>query len=231
MHCRRRCREIALPFPASSPSLRPQPAPALIFEPNPKQPMRTHKLLTAQIQKDERKKSSLRVFLSAAHCWRSRVPLIVVVPPLVTVMVRSQLWKPLLPMLMVWSPGGSRRIAGALPENLPSTVISAPSGVDFTVTVARSSRGRDAACSRIGPESGGSALSRPSSPAQNSWRNLFCSPPVLNICLLRGSRCIFRTTCVCPFPVSRQVALMSKDQQLVSCGLESDQTSVFHYRP
>src|SRR5260370_13312630 len=64
----------------------------------------------------------------------SSVASTVAVAPALTVMVLSQVLKPGFPSLILWSPTFSRRDEGVLPINLSSTIISAPSGVDFRST-------------------------------------------------------------------------------------------------
>jgi hypothetical protein len=52
-----------------------------------------------------------------------------------TVRVRCHDLKPDFSINIVWSPGPSFTVDGVLPANLPSIVMSAPSGVDLIVTV------------------------------------------------------------------------------------------------
>jgi len=53
------------------------------------------------------------------------------------VISRTQFSKPLLVIVSLWSPAEICNVDGVFPENFPSTMISAPSGVDFTVTVGK----------------------------------------------------------------------------------------------
>src|SRR5437667_12470111 len=57
-----------------------------------------------------------------------------IAPPAVTVIVRCHSLKPDLPMEIVCSPGVNCTVEGVVPTNLPSMVISAPSGVDLITT-------------------------------------------------------------------------------------------------
>src|SRR5229473_157721 len=54
--------------------------------------------------------------------------------PVPTANVLSQALKPDFSSLILWSPGASLSVEGVLPMYLSSTVMSAPSGVDFTST-------------------------------------------------------------------------------------------------
>jgi len=54
--------------------------------------------------------------------------------PEANVTVRRQDLKPGFSTEIMWSPGASFSVEGVLPTYLPSTVTSAPWGVDFTVT-------------------------------------------------------------------------------------------------
>src|SRR6267143_3755077 len=65
----------------------------------------------------------------------SSVALTFAVPPTPTANVLSQTLKPDFSSLILWSPGASFSVDGVLPTYLSSTVMSAPSGVDFTSTV------------------------------------------------------------------------------------------------
>ncbi|MEK6303538.1 MAG: hypothetical protein AABO41_22770 [Acidobacteriota bacterium] len=56
-------------------------------------------------------------------------------PAGLTVIVRSQALKPDFPIVIVCSPMLKRNVDGVLPTNLPSTVMSAPSGVDLIMIV------------------------------------------------------------------------------------------------
>src|SRR5216684_1855115 len=64
----------------------------------------------------------------------SSVALTFAFPPAPTANVLSQTLKPDFSSLILWSPGASLRVEGVLPMYLSSTVMSAPSGVDFTST-------------------------------------------------------------------------------------------------
>src|SRR5260370_37387029 len=64
----------------------------------------------------------------------SSVALTFAVPPAPTANVLSQALKPDFSSLILWSPGASLSVEGVLPMYLSSTVMSAPSGVDFTST-------------------------------------------------------------------------------------------------
>src|SRR5258707_9381510 len=64
----------------------------------------------------------------------SRVALTFAVPPAPTANVLSQALKPDFSSLILWSPGASLSVDGVLPMYLLSTVMSAPSGMDFTST-------------------------------------------------------------------------------------------------
>src|SRR6266851_9801370 len=64
----------------------------------------------------------------------SSVALTFAVPPAPTANVLSQTLKPDFSSLILWSPGASLSVEGVLPMYLSSTVMSAPSGVDFTST-------------------------------------------------------------------------------------------------
>src|SRR5260221_14611900 len=76
------------------------------------------------------------VLLVEGHSYSfSSVASTVAVAPALTVMVLSQVLKPDFPSLILWSPTASRSDEGVLPMNFSSTVISAPSGVDFISTV------------------------------------------------------------------------------------------------
>src|SRR5260370_21416479 len=65
----------------------------------------------------------------------SSVALTFAVPPAPTANVLSQTLKPDFSSLILWSPAASLSVEGVLPMYLSSTVMSAPSGVDFTSTV------------------------------------------------------------------------------------------------
>src|SRR5216684_5338641 len=64
----------------------------------------------------------------------SSVALTFAFPPAPTANVLSQTLKPDFSSLILWSPGASLSVEGVLPMYLSSTVMSAPSGVDFTST-------------------------------------------------------------------------------------------------
>ena len=72
----------------------------------------------------------------AGYCVFSSVAFSVTSLPALSVMIRCQLLKPGDSTEIVWSLGDSFSVEGVLPTNLPSTLTSAPSGVDFTDTVA-----------------------------------------------------------------------------------------------
>lgn len=65
-------------------------------------------------------------------------------PAVLTVIARVQILKPDFSMIIVCSPIVNRKVDGVLPTNLPSTVISAPSGIDLMTMVegSRAARGR-----------------------------------------------------------------------------------------
>src|SRR6266404_2347989 len=58
----------------------------------------------------------------------------VILPLLLIVSARRQVLNPDFSMMIACSPGASCRVEGVVPTNLPSTVISAPSGVDLIAT-------------------------------------------------------------------------------------------------
>src|SRR5713226_5267932 len=68
-----------------------------------------------------------------SYCLSS-VALTFAFPPAPTANVLSQALKPDFSSLILWSPGASLSVEGVLPMYLSSTVMSAPSGVDFTST-------------------------------------------------------------------------------------------------
>src|SRR6266851_3577950 len=68
-----------------------------------------------------------------SYCLSS-VALTFAFPPAPTANVLSQTLKPDFSSLILWSPGASLSVEGVLPMYLSSTVMSAPSGVDFTST-------------------------------------------------------------------------------------------------
>jgi hypothetical protein len=76
---------------------------------------------------------------AAGYCVFSSVAFSVTSLPALSVMVRCQLLKPGDSTEIVWSPGDNFNVEGVSPRNLPSTLTSAPSGVDFTDTVAAES--------------------------------------------------------------------------------------------
>ncbi len=59
----------------------------------------------------------------------------VTLPPGLTVRVRRQGLKPVFSIEMACSPGAIRTVDAVLPTYFPSTVISAPSGVDLIITL------------------------------------------------------------------------------------------------
>src|SRR5713226_8014208 len=69
-----------------------------------------------------------------SYCLSS-VALTFAFPPAPTANILSQALKPDFSSLILWSPGASFSVDGVLPMYLSSTVMSAPSGVDFTSTV------------------------------------------------------------------------------------------------
>src|SRR5271170_1350453 len=99
--------------------------------------------------------SDLRVgLLSPAHdasyCAFSSVAFSVTSLPALSAMVRCQLLKPDDPTEIMWSPGDSFSVEGVLPTNLPSTLMSAPSGMDLTTTLANPAGGADEAAAGAG---------------------------------------------------------------------------------
>ena len=93
--------------------------------------------------------------LGATHFFSSAA-VSVTMPPGVIVMLFCQVLKPAFWTEIVHSPGGSRTVEGVLPKNLPSTLISPPSGSDFRTRVASSPAALSASiCGLAGAASGG----------------------------------------------------------------------------
>lgn len=84
----------------------------------------------------------------------SSVGLTVADAPELTLKVLSHVLKPDFSSLILWSPAASFNVEGVLPIYLPSTVISAPSGFDFTSTVQSTGSAPFALCAAAAPEDG-----------------------------------------------------------------------------